>query len=263
MRSTPRTHELAVKLGLFGGGLGVIAGTIQALVGSQFPEWTGAKANPTGLGLLTVLLSVIAILSVWALRRSGSNPISPQRRAVIVVGLLVPAGLCFSTVGRLWYLPGVLLLIAAANVVWAGNAGELRIFVQAKWLRMMLSVLGGFELLMAVSAAPLLTVIIGIAGGLVLMAAPWLPGRASMRLLLILAGTLPFAVLTWWSVATPLLAVLAASIGVAAIRTAAAVTRPPASSTASNTGDPTSAPPAMQRVAAGGSNGDEGRIRGG
>lgn len=92
----------------------------------------------------------------------------------------------------------------------------------ANWLRTLISVLGAFELLMAVSAGPPVTIAVGVAGGLVLMAAPWMPapGVPALRLraVLLVVGTLPFAILTWWSLASPLLAVLAFIIGLAALR---------------------------------------------
>ena len=34
------------------------------------------------------------------------------RRLVLGVGLLIPGLLCFTTVGRLWYLPGALITTA-------------------------------------------------------------------------------------------------------------------------------------------------------
>lgn len=128
----------------------------------------------------------------------------------------MPAALCFSTVGRLWFLPGILLVAGAVLAV--GRPSEVRPVLARNWLRALLSVLGGFELLMAVSAAPIVTVVVGIVGGLALVAAPWAPGRRPVRLSLLLLGTLPFMLLTWSSIATPLLAAVALGIGAVVLR---------------------------------------------
>jgi len=213
--SSARRQKVAARLGLLGGALGVVAGTVQVFSGSRIPDWSGAKANPVGLGLLTVLLSVLAIVSSQTLR--GSQPASPQRRVAGLAGVLVPATLCFSTVGRLWYVPGGMLLLAAATILGSGSGNQLWQVVRENWLRTLISALGGFQLLMAVSAAPAAIVAVGIVTGLVLVAAPWVREGRRTRLLLILLGALPFAALTWWSLATPLLAVLAVSIALASV----------------------------------------------
>ncbi len=69
--------------------------------------------------------------------------------------------------------------------------------VAKNWLRGLLGILGALELLMAVSAAP--------------------PGRQTTVSLLV-AASLPFAILTWWTIVTPLLTVIAFVIGVATTR---------------------------------------------
>ena len=53
-------HKLAAILGSAGSVLGIFAGAVQATIGSQIPDWTGAKAAPVPLGLLTIGLSVLA-----------------------------------------------------------------------------------------------------------------------------------------------------------------------------------------------------------
>jgi len=203
---------LAAILGIAGGALGVMAGVIQATLGPRIPDWTGAKADPVALGLLTVMLSLIALGGSITLRAPAG--LSASRRLIVAVGLLVPGALCFSTVGRLWFVPGTLLLIAFGLVAVTGGTTELRTVLRANWTRGLVSVLGATEILMAVSAAPITTALIGIAGGCALMAAPWVGGRASIvRIPLLLIGTLPFAALTWWSLASPLVAIVALTMG--------------------------------------------------
>ncbi len=79
----------------------------------------------------------------------------------------------------------------------------------------LLSVLGGVEMLMAASAAPAPTVVAGAVGGVVVGVAAWVP-RRGRRIGLVVAGSVPLAALTWWSVVTPLLAVVA--IGIVVLR---------------------------------------------
>lgn len=214
MTAAPAAQLLARRLGLLGGALGVVAGLVQAEVGDRIPDWSGAKADPVGLGVLTVLLSVVAVVSAQAVR--GPDAASPQRRLAAASGLLIPAALCASTVGRLWLLPGALLLAAA--VVAVGPARDVRPVVARLGLAALLSLLGGFELLMAVSAAPTTTAAVGVLGGLALVAVPWVPGGLPARLSLLALGTLPFMLLTWSSLATPLLAAVALGLGTTVLR---------------------------------------------
>lgn len=89
--------------------------------------------------------------------------------------------------------------------------------IETNWLSVLISTLGGIELLMAVSAAPVTTMVIGVIGGLALVVAPWI-SSVGLRVVLLSVGALPFAVLTWWSLASPLLAVLALAIGLTTLR---------------------------------------------
>lgn len=206
---------IAGRLGLIGGGLGGLAGIVQLAFGSRIPGLTGAKASPVALGVLTVGLSIVAMLSGVLLRRGPD--LAPGRRLVAVAGLFVPGALCFSTVGILWYLPGVLLLAAAVYATFAGDPADTRGILAGTWLHVLISVLGAFEVLMAVSAGPVMTFAVGLIGGVALMTAPW-PAFRLIRMVLLLIGTVPFAALTWWSAASPLLAVVALGLGVGTLR---------------------------------------------
>lgn len=200
-----RRHRRPVMvLGVLGGGLGVASGLAQATVGSSIPQWSGDKASPLALGLLTVALS---LLSVWCARTlGGSGEITDGRRLAAVAGLIVPGLLCFSTVGNLWFVPGALLLLTAAVALRDGRG--LGSALAASWMQVLVSVLGAAELVMAVSAGRSAVVVLGVVGGAALMAAPWV--RHPLPLLLV--GTIPFAVLTWASLVSPLLSVVALTI---------------------------------------------------
>lgn len=223
-------QHLAAGFGLAGGILGVLAGLTHPAVGPRIPSWTGAKNSAVALGLVTVLLSLAAVAASRALR--GPALAAPRRRGAAAIGLLVPAGVCFSTVGRLWVIPGLLLLVAFVLTLTAGGTAQLRPVLAAYWTHGLLSLLGTYEILMAAAARPAATSTIGVIAGVALIAAPWLTvrkgsGRRSGLLLLI--GTVPFAVLTWWSLVSPLLGLVALVLGFTVIRGAHSVegaTRP-------------------------------------
>ncbi|XAS75690.1 hypothetical protein V3G39_13655 [Dermatophilaceae bacterium Sec6.4] len=214
MSLTPR-HLVPLRtvggiLALVGACLGVLAGLAQTLVGPAIPGWSGAKTNTVGLGVLTVALSLVALGCAVALRASHPTPVG--RRAAYLAGLVIPAAVCFSTVGRLWWIPGTLLLLAAGGVTIGSDTSGMTAIVRDRWTRVLISVLGSCLLLIAVSAAPVLILLLGVAGGAVLAVAPWLPVRPAWQLALILLATLPFAALTWTSLATPGIALLAVAL---------------------------------------------------
>jgi hypothetical protein len=206
------SRRAAAGLGLAGSALGVVAGLVQAVAGSDIPQWTGNKNAPVALGLLTIGLSVLAGIAALAQRRDLSVP----GRAACALGLVVPALLCLTTVGRLWYLPAVLLLAAALSTVdsWRETAAV----VGRNWSRVLLGALGACELLMAARATPA-AMTAGFVGGLALLAAAWLR-TVSRGILLGLAvlGTVPFAALAWTALVPLLLALVAVVLLVPILR---------------------------------------------
>jgi hypothetical protein len=103
------TPHTARTLGLIGVGLGVAAGLVQLVAGSNIPEWSGNKTDNAALGLTTVILSLVAAAGLWHLRH---NPVRWQRIGALLL-VIACAGVCFTTVGRLWYLPGPVIIAAA------------------------------------------------------------------------------------------------------------------------------------------------------
>ena len=205
----------SVRVGTVGAVLGVVAGLVQAVAGSAIPEWTGAKLATVPLGLLTVALSVLAGL---AARRQGRPGLTTLGRAGCALGLVGPGLLGLSTVGRLWYVPAVLLVVAGVLTIdsWRRTAAALG----RSWYRVLLSALGAAELLMAAGASVPLMVVGGI-GGLALITAAWLPTpRTGVAVGLVVLGTVPFAVLGWAAVVPLLLTALAALLTVLVLRDA-------------------------------------------
>lgn len=105
-------RTLAIRLGTWGAALGMLAGAVELSVGAHIRPWIGNKENPFILGVVTLALSGLAWITVrWARQQV---PTTADRNLATILGVLVPAGVCFTTVGMLWYLPGLLLSASAA-----------------------------------------------------------------------------------------------------------------------------------------------------
>ncbi|MGH3085414.1 MAG: hypothetical protein ACRDNP_15425, partial [Gaiellaceae bacterium] len=112
---------------------------------------------------------------------------------------------------RLWYLPGVLLLLAGLAVLadLRAERSEVSEALGRNWLAVLTVVLAAFYLFLGATALGLAGAL-GILGGLVILALVAAGDRISRALAatLLVTATLPFAALTWWSVATPLIGLL-------------------------------------------------------
>ncbi len=199
---------------MVGASLGVVAGVVQITVGPNMREWVGDKQDTTRLGLATVLLSALALAAATMLWRRPHA--SAPARLLAAAGLLIPAAICFTTVGRLWFVPGA-LLVAAGVLVVVGMRGEHREVSHALGRH-------GFAVLTVLLAAYYVFLgavalgfagATGVVGGLLIGAALFAAKRHGARLgaALLVVGALPFAILTWWSVVTPLIAALVLAIG--------------------------------------------------
>jgi hypothetical protein len=207
-------HHVGADLAVAGGALGVVAGIVQASFGSDIPEWTGAKASPVALGLLTVALSALAGALALTLRRPHTHPGGRLAAIaiVIVVGLV-----CFTTVGRLWFVPGPLLLSGAAISVESWKSAA--VVVRHGWLRILLAALGACELLMAAGASPV-PMIVGAIGGLSLIGAAWIASRNRLGAAGLMAlGTIPFAVVAWTALVPIVVLLVAAGLATPVLRT--------------------------------------------
>jgi hypothetical protein len=199
-----------------GSALGVLAGLVQATVGASIPYWTGAKASPGALGALTVVLSLVAAAG-WAMSRRPH--LGAGGRLVAVVALVLPALVCFTTVGRLWIVPGPLLLIGATLSI--GSWSEAADLTRRNWTRVLLGSLGGFEMLMAAGATPVVMAV-GVAGGAALVVGAWAGDhRTVLAGALIALGTVPFAALAWMALVPLLLLLVAVALAITLFRQAA------------------------------------------
>ncbi len=196
------------RMSLAGAGLGLLAGALQATIGATIPGWTGAKQAPVALGLLTIGLSGVAALAAAALLATIGR--RPGMRLAAVTAVAVVAGVCFSTVGRLWFVPGPLLLLGAALSIedYRAAADDVR----RNWLRVLLASVGAFELLMAAGASPPVLVIGGL-GGIALISAAcvgWHSAATAAGLMVL--GTVPFAAAAWTGLVPVLLLLLVAAL---------------------------------------------------
>ena len=207
-------RNAGANIAISGALVGVFAGLIQATVGSRIPTWSGAKASSGALGILTVILSLLAGVAARVLQRTDRRSTS---RLIATASIGVVALVCFTTVGRLWYVPGLLLLVGGVLTVdsWR-SAGSI---VRQQWLRILLGSLGLFELLMAASASPL-RFVIGACGGIALVVSSWVVvDRRAVAAALMAIGTIPFAVVAWTAIVPLLLLVVVGGLAIALLRT--------------------------------------------
>jgi hypothetical protein len=198
---------------ILGSALGIAAGLVELTIGPSIRGWVGNKQDTTRLGITTTLLGLIALAAALGLRRA----VSAGQRLAIATSLLGPDLVGFTTVGRLWLLPGP-LLIAAGTIVLAPLRKEPRqaTLILGKHCASILTAFLAIEYVFLGATALGLAGALGILGGLVilslLIAAPNI-GSVGARIALI-AATLPFAALTWWSIITPIIGILLLAVGV-------------------------------------------------
>ena len=161
------------------------------------PSPHNAQAWLFGVGgdridLHAALAAALALLS--------GRAVSAPRRLLVAAGLLVPGLICFTTVGRLWYVPGVLLVGAGLGVV-AGLRTEGQVVTGAfdrNWTALLAGVLAALYVFLGATALGLEGVL-GIAGGLLVLGLIVVRGRlpVAVAVALVVVAAVPFAALTW------------------------------------------------------------------
>jgi hypothetical protein len=211
--------HLGGRIAAVGASAGLVAGFAELALGAHIRSWVGNKQDTTRLGVATITLSAIALFAAltWLRRRDAS----PATRLLIVVGLIVPGVICFTTVGRAWYLPGGLLVVAAAMAAseLREDAREVLDTISRWWLAALTVVLGAFFIFLGVTALGVPGVL-GIVGGVTILTVVATSSRvpSGVASFILVAAALPFAVVTWWSIVTPLLAIATIAIGWRALR---------------------------------------------
>ena len=213
-----RLPRVGAYLAVAGASLGIVAGLVELAVGPDIRSWVGNKLDTTRLGLATITLSAIALLAAitWLRRRATS----PGARLLIVIGLIVPGLVCFTTVGRAWYPPGALLVVAAAMAAsdLLEDAHAVLEATRRRWLAALTVVLGAFYIFLGATALGV-PGMVGVVGGITILTVVATSSHfPRVAPVVLAAAVLPFAVLTWWSIVTPLLAALILGIGWLALR---------------------------------------------
>ena len=215
----PRYSRLGAGLGGFGATLGLVAGLVELSAGPSLRSWVGDKSDTTRLGIATIVLCAIALAAVLELAHRPNA--QPARRCLLAIAILVPGLICFTTVGRLSYVPGSLLASAGMLVLadLRGTGHELSAAAGRNWTAVLAAVLGCFLVFLGAAALGVAGVL-GIAGGVLLIGLVAARERLkqSISLPLLLLAVLPFVALTWWSLTTPVIGVLALTLGTLALR---------------------------------------------
>ncbi|MEA3557887.1 MAG: hypothetical protein U9R75_01410 [Candidatus Thermoplasmatota archaeon] len=96
-------------IGMIGGALGMGAGLFR--IEDDLYWLTGNKVRTFTLGLVTVLLSFLALYSSFRWKYPSKK--KETKMIMVLIGLLVPSVICFMTAGVLWFIPGAFLLTSA------------------------------------------------------------------------------------------------------------------------------------------------------
>jgi hypothetical protein len=201
------------RLGAMAGGLGVLAGTTELLIGTN--PWLGDKEEPTTLGAVTIGLAV-AIATGTAIAGRASAPAT----RVAATGVVVVAGLVGFTTAGVAGIPASVLGLAAAVLAGRDAAAEADIgsVVRAHWCGGLVAVLSLVYLLFGVVAGGVIG-LLGVGGFLAVEAALALRSRSTRAAMVLLAlGVVPFAAATWWTGVIPLTAVLLLGLGLPHLR---------------------------------------------
>jgi len=224
-----RADRLIWRLAMAGAALGLLAGLLELTIGPSIRDWVGNKQDTTRLGLATIALSSVALAAAMVLRRA-QGPVG-GRRLALVLALVVPALICFTTVGRLWLVPGVLLMGAGGSLLVTGDRHDLLHALDERvWRKSLVALCGAYYVFLGASALGIAG-LLGILGGLLVWTALATASHSRvLALTLLTIGALPFAIVTWWSVVTPIVAVLVLVLGRSAVSVRTERRRPPPAS---------------------------------
>ena len=217
MNTTPTT---IAKLGTAGGALIAAAGAAELLAGST--SWTGDKNQPTALGLLTIALGLIVVAAAYAGSRNETVGTTVGGAATMSV-----TGLVALTTAGLRSVPRALVSVAAGVVALdvARRRGHPLTVIAASWPLVLLTALGIIYLAFGAVAGPI--GILGVVGASAIAIAIALAPRSRRTATIVLiAGAIPFALATWWSIVIPLTGLLIVAIGLPQIKRRARNERP-------------------------------------
>jgi hypothetical protein len=204
----PIELPLVRRLGVSASVLGMCAGAFEIAVGTS--KWAGNKNDPTALGFVTIALAAIIGLAASASVRTR------WASGVVAIGsvIVLAAVVGLTTAGLAW-VPAALFAFPAGGIALghAQRAGSLATTLQQHWTVVLLSALAVIDLAFAALSRSMLGVLGVIASGSI--AAAMFLGSRSRRsaLLVLIIGTVPFAVAAFWTVVVPLTTALVLVIG--------------------------------------------------
>lgn len=201
-------HPLVGRAGLVAALLGTAAGTAEVLVGTA--PWLGDKNDPTTLGLVTVLLALVVGAAALGWRRAVTTP----RALAVAAAMLVPALLGLTTAGAAWVPAAAAAVVGGAAALHHGvRPSSLRPSLRAQWPSILLGSLALVYVALGIASR-------GLPGVLALVGALAVGGTLVLRhrspalaAAVLVAGTVPWAVLDWWSIVPPATTVLALAVG--------------------------------------------------
>lgn len=203
-----RHRRSSMVQGYLAAGFGAAAAVLQS-TGAR-PTLTGDKNDPITLGLVTLGLAVVMAAGAWAGGRWKSTGLSLASSGAL--GL--PALLGLTTAGIAWFPAALLGLVAAfGELRAAARQGSVLATLDNAWPSILLFVLAMIYVVFGVVESGWVGVV-GITGGLSVLTS--LVFRARDRLVsvvLLLAGAIPFALVTAWAGVTVITAVLMLGVG--------------------------------------------------
>lgn len=110
-KHSSREIDTGPILGIIGGILGMIIGLIIIFAGRSLTWSTGYEEGTLIFGMITFILSLTALYSSlrWRYIKEGGQ----KGEFSIMIGILAPAAICFSTAGLLWLVPGPIMIISS------------------------------------------------------------------------------------------------------------------------------------------------------
>ncbi|MGV8909466.1 MAG: hypothetical protein ACOH1Y_10825 [Propionicimonas sp.] len=210
------TRELTLtrRTGVVASLLGGAAGILQLAAGTT--PWTGNKNDPVTLGIVTLILA--AFLGLASIATTSAT--TTDRHLAIASAYLTTALLGLTTAGPAWGPAAVAALVAGAMAGRsAATTGSARAAMIRNWPPTLLVALAAVYLSLGLTAMGMVG-LLGIAGSVAVLGALAVRTRVrSLAVALLLAGAVPFAVMTYWSLVTPLTGILMIAIGLPMLRT--------------------------------------------
>jgi len=94
--------------------LGIVLGLVESVFGNQILIFIGNKSSYVVLGFITMILSSMILITVLYAKTHSS--LNNDQKVGVIFGIILPTGICFTTIGMLWYFPGTLLILSALGL---------------------------------------------------------------------------------------------------------------------------------------------------